>query len=646
MPAGTPGGHYPRRASERARRPSPSLGPGASADRPVAGPGPRRLPGAGRRRAGALGGVRPQVHGPAQRPRLLPGGDRGAGARRAGRLPLGRLPGHRAAPPPRAQPRAAARRPATSGRRLPQGPGVGPPRRARGRPGGLSPLLAARRRRPGGGPRDHPPRPVPCRHPRHRRHRRLCHHRARRPARVPPARGRASRPSGAGPRRGPDRRRPALAAAVGRRAGGGQHPEGERRRPRPLRAPRLRPRALRPVGPVRRAAPLMRPRARLAAVTALAALAAVAAVAIAGPAPPLHAATSASSSSTTPVPTSRTHITLASQTPWVAPGGTFVARFMVDTDQPLSGLELIVTVYFPLRTRSDFARSLDGHVESPLRSSPSTTLDQLQRDQAGAVSVVMPVQDPAKPTDPTALPLRREGVYPVQVEVRGAGGGPLLDRLTTHLLFFPPIDPTSGKARMDFAWALPLTAPVALQTGGSSQLDPAARATLSDLSQALTSPDHLAEPVDLVPTPETMHALSASADPTDRATLASLARAAQATEVVDGTYVPVDLDAMVGQGLGDELTAQRDRAERVLQSTLGLATAPGLRVVNGRLGDAALSRLRDEDVSKLVLPEEAFTPESRVTTLASPFVVDDHRLTHAEAASGDPGLAAHFAKGD
>ncbi|HEX9530106.1 MAG TPA: DUF6049 family protein, partial [Acidimicrobiales bacterium] len=348
----------------------------------------------------------------------------------------------------------------------------------------------------------------------------------------------------------------------------------------------------------------------------------------------------------TPAPTSRTHISLASQTPWVAPGGIFDARLTVDTDQPLPSLELIVTVYFPLRTRSDFARSLDGHVESPLRSSPSTTLDQLQRDQAGAVSVVMPVQDPAKPTDPTALPLRREGVYPVQVEVRGAGGGPLLDRLTTHLLFFPPIDPTSGQARMDFAWALPLTAPVALQTGGSSQLDPAARATLSDLSQALTSPDHLAEPVDLVPTPETMHALSASADPTDRATLASLARAAQATEVVDGTYVPVDLDAMVGQGLGDELTAQRDRAERVLQSSLGLAPAPGLRVVNGRLGDAALSRLRDEDVSKLVLPEEAFTPESRVTTLASPFVVDDHRLTHAEAASGDPGLAAHFAKGD
>jgi len=338
------------------------------------------------------------------------------------------------------------------------------------------------------------------------------------------------------------------------------------------------------------------------------------------------------------------HMRLASQTPWVGPGSYELdLRLFVTTHERPNDVELAVTVYPRLRNRSEYARSLDDKIgRGPLRTI-SSTLDQLAPDSGGAFLVRIPVRDPAGPADSGRLNLSLPGVYPVQVELRQAGGGETLDRFTTHLLYTPPSpfsQPSAPGAPLQVAWVLPLSAPPALQPDGTRSPPAPAYDAAQELVRAIDG--HPAVPLVLAPTPETIEGLAASPREGDRAAVTTLARDLGGRQVLDATYVPVSLKALGDAGLEGEGVAQEDLGRRTLSDTLRVRPDPRTLVVDGRLDEVNLTRLAERQTDRLVMPDADLAPVQLRLTPASPFRLDNRQLTRPEALVADPGLAAHF----
>ncbi len=113
-------------------------------------------------------------------------------------------------------------------------------------------------------------------------------------------------------------------------------------------------------------------------------------------------------------------VQLASQSPWVGPGQELVLRVMVTTPRPPSEVELAVSVYRRLTSRSEFMRSFGGRPRGEPVSVTSRPLSAMAPDSAGAAVIRLPVQDPAQLAELPGLRLAAEGVYPVRVELREA----------------------------------------------------------------------------------------------------------------------------------------------------------------------------------------------------------------------------------
>ena len=335
---------------------------------------------------------------------------------------------------------------------------------------------------------------------------------------------------------------------------------------------------------------------------------------------------------------------LASQTPWVGPGSYELdLRLLVTTRERPSDVELAVTVYPRVRNRSEFARTLEDKVtRGPLRTI-SSTLDQLAPDSGGAFLVRIPVRDPAGAPDASRLNLSFAGVYPVQVELRQAGGGETLDRLTTHLLYTPPPQyaaPSAPGAKLDVAWILRVGGPPALQPDGSRSPPAGAYDAVQELVRAVDG--HPAVPLVIYPTPETLEGLALSPREGDRAAVATLARDLSGRQVLDAPYVPVSLKALTDAGLEGEAVAQWDQGRRVLSDTLHVHPDPRAAVVEGRLDEVGLTRLGERETDRLVVSDSDLATLQLRLTPASPFRLETRQLTRPEAAVADPGLAAHF----
>ena len=328
-------------------------------------------------------------------------------------------------------------------------------------------------------------------------------------------------------------------------------------------------------------------------------------------------------------------IRLVSQTGWVPLGGDFTLRLAATTKTP-DDLEIAVTVYPAVATRSDFNESLLNRVRGSAVSVMSQPLSDLTPDQSGAVAITLRIQDPGQPRDPGRIRLRGAGVYPVAVELRGVGGGNRVDHFTTHLVNLP--DAVSGP-KLATAVVLPIAAPPALQKDGSRRVTAAwssATRAIVDATQAYAD-----VPVTLVPQPETLQALAASGRPEDRETVAGVGRLAETHQILAAPYVRLAEPAYAG-GFESEETAQRRRGAEVVTQLLGVAPTAATVVVDDGLDDAAANRLLNAQVQRAVVRERALAPITRRTTLTQPFQLRGRNGRRLSAAVADDGLAAHF----
>ncbi|HVF75967.1 MAG TPA: DUF6049 family protein [Acidimicrobiales bacterium] len=332
---------------------------------------------------------------------------------------------------------------------------------------------------------------------------------------------------------------------------------------------------------------------------------------------------------------------LASQTSWVTPGGDFVLRLVVLGDVDLADTELAVSVFRAVASRSEYALTLEDRIRgSAITVTPATPLAQLPPDAGGARNVHIPVQDPAQPADNGRLRLREPGVYPVRAELRRTGGGPVLARLVTHLVYATP--PADGGQKLRFGLVVPFHAPPALRPDGVRQLPDRDRDRLVGLAAAVDA--HREVPLTLKPTPETLQALASSPDDAARNAVATLARATTGRQVVGATYVPVPPTAFAS--LRSEATSQVQRGSQVLDQLLAAEPDPNLAVVEEHLDETALQQFRDQQVDHLVVPDPLLTPVDLDVTLAQPFELENREVRRPVALAADAGLAAHFSRGD
>jgi hypothetical protein len=320
-------------------------------------------------------------------------------------------------------------------------------------------------------------------------------------------------------------------------------------------------------------------------------------------------------------------VRVASQTPWLQPDGTWELRLQVAGVPDPDTVEVRVIVHRRVSSRSQFELTLDGKSLGSTIRATTARLSDWPPDAVGARRYAATASD---------LDLSLSGVYPVEVVLRERGGE-TLDRLVTHLLFLAT--PIEGP-RLGVSWIVPVHAAPATNAAGEREVR--SLGPLSTLVDVVQSPAYSAFPLALAPTPETLAALASSRDAAARQLLDDLEGLARDHQVLARPWVPVDVRAFVAGGLEGELAAQRRRGRDVTASILGIDPDTRTWVAGEALDNAAVRRLRDLQVDRLVVPEADLAPIDLALTLAQPFQLDVGSPRPVDAVMADGGLRAHF----
>jgi hypothetical protein len=293
-------------------------------------------------------------------------------------------------------------------------------------------------------------------------------------------------------------------------------------------------------------------------------------------------------------------VRLVRQTSWVAPGETLtMAVRTADVVDP-AALEMAVTVHPAVKSRNDLARSSRGEgLTAPLSRADSVVpLPLVPANVDGSLSVAVPTRAAGSASDPARVRLPGPGIYPVQVELREAGGGDTVDRFTTHLL---AVEAPDDGTRLGTAVVLPLSAPPSTGLEGVANGPPAGASALADVAAGLTAAAKV--PVTLAPTPEVLESLEATA-PT---TAAALKEALAERPVLARPYVPIHLPALGAAGvplLPQQLAAGREAATDVL----GREPAGGMWLADEPLDGPALTQVTAAGATRVIVPQRLLGP--------------------------------------
>jgi hypothetical protein len=221
------------------------------------------------------------------------------------------------------------------------------------------------------------------------------------------------------------------------------------------------------------------------------------------------------------------------------------------------------------------------------------------------------------------------GVFPIDITLYDSDGV-RADGFVTYVVAVPPGGEASQMGeRLRVSWLWPFTAGAAFSSNGSPDaavvrdLKPDGR--LGRIASLLQSTP-LA--VTLAPNPETIDALNTLArnDPQLAGTLDALRRGTKAA--VSAPYVPLDIPSLVAAGIHSEIRTQFEAGARAL-------AAAGIKadraVAAGPVDRAALSRIADSGVDRVVVDPSNLAPAQATLTPARPFQLqaDGRTLTGA-----------------
>jgi hypothetical protein len=355
-------------------------------------------------------------------------------------------------------------------------------------------------------------------------------------------------------------------------------------------------------------------------------------------------AAAAANAQVNPPPTTApasTRLVLTGEPAWVTVGGNLPLRLQVQgaaAGEP--GLTVSVTAHEAVTSRSAYENALQGKNSGSVLGHVEVPLDVFPVDADGNRTLTFGLQAEAGPGDPTRLPLRRTGVYPLDVDLRQPDGTRLAGFVTPVVAVAPGANggPAIGK-RLGVTWVLPMVARPAYQPDGKpdpdvvSELQPDGR--LGSLATVIANSD---VPVTLAPGPETLESWTqlAKGDPSLASSLAAMRDALSRSEVLGGPYVPIDVRSLVGGGLSTEVGLELAQGTDELGALLGTRVDPRTQIARPA-SDSSLSRLRDAGVDRVILDGADLAPSAGQFTPAQPFVVRSPQ-GQVTALGSDPGL--------
>lgn len=341
-------------------------------------------------------------------------------------------------------------------------------------------------------------------------------------------------------------------------------------------------------------------------------------------------------------------IRLVAQDPGVAAGGTF--NVFLDVEHAPAGSDLAVDVYDRIEDDEGLAAVDAGEPEDIAATFAVLPLADAELDtQRTGFSISV-----AGPAGPWSYPLREPGAYPVRIRLRGPAGEGTLASIVTYLIR-TPADPSAASARVALVAEIhqppgEATAPDPVGTTTSSTTvadDPDADDTATDgstmaldrawldqvdavLDQLTAHPD---VPVSFAVTPDTAAALEADGEA--EATLDALRAelVAPGRELLSGTYVDLDVAALVDADLGDEVLRQTDLGRRTLSRVLG-EEGTDTWLEHDPIDRPSAELLQAVGVAHLLLPAGAFGADPPSTPVPL-----GEGLDLTAMAALDPGLA-------
>ena len=157
-----------------------------------------------------------------------------------------------------------------------------------------------------------------------------------------------------------------------------------------------------------------------------------------------------------------TRLVLTGQDAWTVVGGTLTLRLQISANAPVPAADSIAfTAHSSFTSRAAFLGSFasSGSQLGSTLGVVTVPVATLHPDSTGSVSVPIGLQDPNLPRDTNRLPLRRTGVYPVEIELRDASDrGIEGTRFVTQAVVVAPGSngaPPIAK-RLQVAWVWPL----------------------------------------------------------------------------------------------------------------------------------------------------------------------------------------------
>jgi hypothetical protein len=350
-------------------------------------------------------------------------------------------------------------------------------------------------------------------------------------------------------------------------------------------------------------------------------------------------------------PASGVRFTLQAQPAWAPLGGESPLRLRV-SGAP-AGSEIAVVAHPAVISRSAYDRVQSGRdLGSVLGQVIRYPLDALPAGPNGDRVFPLGLQAATAPRDPNRLPIRRAGVYPLEVELRDANE----TRLTGFTTTLVAVDPSGLGAtkKLQVAWVWPLVADPAIKPDGSpdarvvAEMQPEGRLGHQVALLARTN----GTPVTIAPNPETLDAWSAFAALRTplQTSLANLRASTVSNQVLSAPFVPLDTPSLIAGGFSAELDTELVQGNQTLDAVL--ATRLDARTARpGPLDDAALAKLRDSGIDRVIVEPASLTPTAPKLTQAQPFtlqagdrtavaVADDENLARLLTGTDPPALRA------
>ncbi len=335
-------------------------------------------------------------------------------------------------------------------------------------------------------------------------------------------------------------------------------------------------------------------------------------------------------------------VRLTFQPDTASPDGEFPVLLTVEGAP--AGSELSVDIYGRVTDDTAIDEPVAEGSEATFNRVPLTGSEAAQ--QAG-FTIVLYHRGTPRPATPWAYRIDRAGVYPLVVRLR-SNGNDTLSTLTTHLVRLPAAGESTHQAQVA-VMATVHQAPAADPEDPKAPpaTDPAGWRALDSLLEGLQ--DHPSLAASFAVTPETASRLAAAPGAQTRFALAGLRRELQGArrELLDGPFVEIDPAGLVGAGLAEELTRQRDLGRATLTEVLEPPTV-GIWPLPRPVSVDGLRELRARGIFRAVLSPSAFPGPAPQAPVALPAGDGPLRAITLDPGPGlgtgrtaDPVLTAH-----